>query len=98
MMSWVKARMIGYGVLIGTAGVKVLSSDDAKKAYTHVTAAVMRCVDEAARTYTAVKENCMDIAADAKQINEKRASEKEARMIEDAKAVLAAAEEKTKKN
>ena len=30
------------GVLFGTAGIKVLSSKDAKKAYTHCTAAALR--------------------------------------------------------
>ena len=30
------------GVLFGTAGVKLLSSKDAKKVYTHCTAAVLR--------------------------------------------------------
>lgn len=93
-MSWLKARMIGYGVLIGTAGVKILTSDDAKKVYTHCTAAVMRGVDEVSKVYTTLKENCGDISADAKQINEKRAQEKEEKLIADAKAVLEAHEEK----
>ena len=34
------------GVLLGTAGIKVLSSKDAKKAYTHCTAAALRAKDE----------------------------------------------------
>lgn len=87
-MNWLNARLIGYGVLIGTAGVKILTSDDAKKVYTHCTAAVMRGVDEVAKIYTTLKENCDDISADAKEINEQRAQEKEAKLIEDAKAVL----------
>ena len=33
------------GVLFGTAGIKVLSSKDAKKAYTHCTAAALRAKD-----------------------------------------------------
>jgi hypothetical protein len=48
------------------------------------------------KTYNLLKENCDDISADAKEINEKRAAEKEARMIADAKAVLAAAKHKEK--
>ena len=40
-------------------------------------------------------ENCNDIAADAKEINEKRQAELDAQQIEDAKAVLAAAEADT---
>ena len=30
-MSWLKARFLAYGALLGTAGVKILSSQDAKK-------------------------------------------------------------------
>lgn len=89
-MSWLKARFLGYGVLLGTAGIKVLTSDEAKKVYTHCTAAVMRGVDEVTKVYTELKENCGDISADAKVINEKKAVEKEAKMIADAKAVLEA--------
>ena len=83
-----RTRFLAYGVLLGTAGVKILTSDDAKKLYTHCTAAVMRGVDEVAKTCNTLKENCDDIASDAKEINEKRNAEKEARMIEDARAIL----------
>ena len=93
-MGWLRTRFIAYGFLLGTAGVKILTSDDAKKIYTHCTAAVLRGVDDVTKTYNELKENCEDIAAEAKQINEKRLAEKEAKMIEDAKAVLAAANEK----
>ena len=31
VMSWSKIRMFVYGFLLGTAGVKVLGSSDAKK-------------------------------------------------------------------
>ncbi|MBP3868945.1 MAG: hypothetical protein IKF60_09950 [Solobacterium sp.] len=93
-MGWLRTRFIAYGFLLGTAGVKILTSDDAKKVYTHCTAAVLRGVDDVTKTYNELKENCEDIAAEAKQINEKRLAEKEAKMIEDAKAVLAAANEK----
>ncbi len=92
-MNLVSAKLVGYGVLLGTAGVKILTSDDAKKVYTHCTAAVMRGVDEVAKVYTTLKENCGDIGADAKEINEKRAAEKEAKLIADAKAVLEAHKE-----
>ena len=91
-MSWYTVRMLAYGFLAGTAGVKILSSSDAKKAYTHVTAATMRCVDDVVKTATVIKENCEDIAADAKALNEKRAAEARAREIADAKAFLAEAE------
>ena len=57
------------GVLYGTAGIKVLSSKDAKKAYTHCTAAVLRAKDSVMKTVTTVQENAEDIYAEAKQIN-----------------------------
>ena len=93
-MSWVRSRFLAYGVLLGTAGLKILTSEDAKKVYTYCTAAVMRGVDEAVKTYDTLKENCGDIREDAKEINEKRAAEREARMIADARAVLAAAQDR----
>lgn len=61
------------GVLFGTAGIKILSSKDAKKVYTNCTAAVLRakeCVLDVAGT---IQENAEDIYAGAKQINEDRA-------------------------
>ena len=94
MSTWKTIRTLGYGVLVGTAGVKVLASADAKKVYTHATAAVKRGVDEVMKTVTNIRENCQDISADADAINEKRCQEAEAKMIEDAKEVLRAAEEK----
>ncbi len=92
-MNWIKTRFLAYGVLLGSAGVKMLTSDDAKKAYTHITAAVMRGTDYVIKTATTLKENCEDIAADAREINDTRAEEKEKKMIADAKAVLAEAQE-----
>ena len=40
-----KAGLFAGGVLFGTAGVKLLSSKDAKKFYTNCTAAVLRAKD-----------------------------------------------------
>lgn len=82
------------GVLFGTAGIGILASRDMKKAYTHITAAVLRGKDAVVKQATVLKENCDDIYEDATDINEKRAEEDEAREIADAKAVLARAEEK----
>ena len=96
MFGWKRARFLAYGFLLGTAGVKALSSSDAKRVYTHVTAAVMRGVDEVVKTAAAVKENCDDIAAEAKAINERRYEQARELEIEDARAVLAASGEETK--
>ena len=93
-MIWNKWSWLGCGFLLGSAGLKALKSDDAKKVYTHVTAAAMRCRDDAVEQYHLLRENISDIAADAEEINRKRYEAKEAQRIEDAKAVLAAAETK----
>lgn len=63
------------GTLFGSVGVKLLSSKDAKKAYTHVTAAALRAKDSVMETVTTVQENAADILAAAKDINEKRAEQ-----------------------
>jgi hypothetical protein len=63
------------GVLFGSAGFKLLSSRDAKKAYTHATAAVLRAKDSVMETVTSVQENAADILASAKDLNEQRAAE-----------------------
>ena len=62
------------GVVFGTAGVKLLSSKDAKKVYTNCTAAVLRAKDCVMKTATTVQENAEDIYAEAQQINEDRAA------------------------
>ena len=92
MFGWDKAKVLAYGFLLGTAGVRLLTSRDAKKAYTQVTAAALRCADEVVKTANLVKESCDDITAEAKAINERRQEEERAREIEDAKAILAEAE------
>lgn len=70
------AAFIG-GALFGSAGIKILSSRDAKKVYTHTTAAVLRMKDYVMETATTLQENCEDILAEAKEINESRAAAEE---------------------
>ena len=41
-IDWKKTGIFAGGVLFGTAGIKVLSSKDAKKVYTSCTAAFLR--------------------------------------------------------
>lgn len=84
-MKWDKLGLFAGGVLFGTAGVKILSSKDAKKAYTHATAAVLRAKECVMTTATTIKENCDDVLADAKEINEKRA---DAEVVEDTAEVV----------
>ncbi len=63
------------GALFGSFGVKLLSSQDAKKVYTHVTAAVLRMKDSVMETVTTVQENAADIAASAADLNAQRAEQ-----------------------
>ena len=89
---WKKVGLFAGGVLFGTAGIRVLSSKDAKKCYTQATAAVLRAKADVMQTVTTVRENCEDILADAKEINERHAAEEEAAEIADAEIADAEAE------
>lgn len=89
-----KAGIFAGGVLFGTAGVKILASDDAKKLYTNCTAAVLRAKDCVMKTATTVQENAGDILAEAQQINEERAA-KEAEAVQEAEAAEETVEEVT---
>lgn len=80
VLSVVKSKKTGFfaaGVLFGTAGIKALSSKDAKKLYTNATAAVLRAKECVMDTVTTVQENAEDIYAEAVEINEERAAKKE---------------------
>jgi len=76
--------LFAAGVLFGTAGLKILSSKDAKKVYSHTTAAVLRAKDCVMQAVTNVREDAEDVYADAKDINERRAAEEDAEVIADA--------------
>ena len=92
-IKWKNCGWLGAGLLLGSYGIRILTSRDAKKVYTHGTAAVLRMKDEVVKDVTLIRENCGDIAAEAKELNEKRQALDEARQIEDAKAILSAANE-----
>ena len=87
-----KLAMFAAGVLFGTAGIKLLSSKDAKKAYTHTTAAVLRAKDSVMKTVTTARENVEDIYSDAKANNEQRAEDEAAAVVEDTSEEEATAE------
>ena len=76
-----KTGIFAAGVLFGTAGIKVLSSKDAKKLYTNCTAAVLRAKDCVLKTAATIQENAEDVYAEAQQINEDRAAAEE--VVED---------------
>lgn len=82
-INWKKVGTFAGGVLFGTAGIKILSSKDAKKVYTQCTAAVLRAKDCVMKTTNTIQENCSDIYADAVNVNEERAVAAEAAEIQD---------------
>ena len=49
-IDWKKVGLFAGGVLFGTAGVKVLASKDAKKAYVSCTAAALRARESVMQT------------------------------------------------
>ncbi len=77
-INWKKTGIFAAGVAFGTAGIKLLSSKDAKKVYTNCAAAVLRAKDSVMKTVSTVQANTEDILAEAKQINEERAAQEEA--------------------
>ena len=81
-MNWAKIGLFAGGALFGSAGIEILTSKAAKKLYTQCTAAVLRMKDQVMKTATTLQENCGDILADAKEINEQRAAEDDA-VLED---------------
>ena len=89
-VDWKKTGIFAAGVLFGTAGIKALSSDDAKNVYTSCTAAVLRAKSCVMKTAAVIQENAEDIYAGAKQINEEREAATEAAVVADAEAEKAA--------
>ena len=85
--------LFAAGVLFGTAGIKILASKDARKLYAHTTAAALRAKDKVMETVTAVREGADDIYAEAKAINEQRAAEEAAAVVEDTSEEAVPAEE-----
>ena len=92
---WGKLGLFVGGVVFGTAGIKILSSKDAKNAYAHTTAAVLRAKECVMTAVTKVKENAGDVLADAKAINEAR-EKADTEEIEDASEEVVAETEEEK--
>ena len=86
MLNFVDTKKLALflgGVAFGTAGVKILSSKDAKKVYTKCTAAALRAKDSVMKTVTNIQENAEDVLAEAKKINEERDAAEEAQVIDE---------------
>ena len=73
-MDFKKLGLFAAGTLFGTAGIKILTSKDARKVYTEATAAALRVKECVMTTVTNVQEGAGDILADAKAINDQRAA------------------------
>lgn len=77
-MKYGKIGLFLAGTFFGTAGIRILTSDDAKKVYTHCTAAVLRAKEAVVDQATLIQENCEDIYEGAKEINEERRQNEDA--------------------
>ena len=79
MKQYVHLACFAGGALFGSVGLRLLTSRDAKKVYTHLTAAGLRAQKSVMETVTAVQEEAADILAAAKDVNaEREAKEAEA--------------------
>ena len=69
-INWKKPGLFAAGVAFGTAGIKILTSDDAKKLYTNCTAAVLRAKSCVMKTATSVQEiiSCHNTQAPAEHL------------------------------
>lgn len=66
------------GVLFGTAGIKILSSKDAKSVYVKTTAAALRARSCVMDVVGKVQENAADVLAEAEAVNARRAADEQA--------------------
>ena len=90
MSRYSKLALFVGGTLFGSVGLKMLSSHEAKKAYTYATAAGLCAKDCVMQTVTAAQENASDILASAKELKEEWAAK---RAAEEATADIADASE-----
>lgn len=69
------AKLFTAGLAVGTAGLKVLTSKDARKVYANVIAAGIRAKDSVLKTTEKIQASTGSILAEAQEINENRAKE-----------------------
>ena len=81
-MRWVKARFLGYGVLIGAAGIKFLSSEKAKKFYSKIKEAAKHGKDEVLKK--SEQENREETAVEVKEVSEEEKKEELNEKVEEA--------------
>ncbi|MDO5689230.1 MAG: DUF6110 family protein [Tissierellia bacterium] len=83
MISMKRMGIFIGGILMGSAGFKILGSKDAKNRYAHTAAAALRAKESLLTAVTEIRENIDDVMAEAKDINESRAESEEAELFED---------------
>lgn len=69
------ANLFAAGLVLGTVGLKMLTSKDAKKVYANVVAAGLRAKESVMQTAEKVQASSGSILADAQEINENRRKE-----------------------
>ena len=69
------ANLFAAGLALGTVGLKMLTSKDAKKVYANVVAAGLRAKETVLATTEKVQASASDILAEAQEINEARNEE-----------------------
>ena len=84
IIPFVKLGIAAGAVLLGTASVMVLTSDDAKKFYTKVTAAALRAKDAVKDVAADAARSCSEIIDDAVAYNAERAAARDDEIVEEA--------------
>ena len=69
-MDYKKIAFFVAGTLFGSAGLKILGSRDAKKAYANVTRAAIRAKDATLKAADSVREAWGDVEAEAEVIED----------------------------
>ena len=69
------ANLFAAGLALGTVGLKVLTSKDAKKVYAGIVAAGLRAKGTVLETAEKVQASASDVLAEAPEINEARNEE-----------------------
>lgn len=69
------ANLFAAGLALGTVGLKMLTSKDAKKVYANVVAAGLRAKESVMQIAEKVQASSGSILADAQEINENRRKE-----------------------
>lgn len=77
MKIWsVKSGLLGLGFLLGSVGLKALTSQPAKDLYVKGIAEGIKIKNSAEELVEKAKENVDDMVAEAEQLNDKRKAEK----------------------